>query len=67
LGRDVTEAAFRPQSLADFRITHIAAQGIVSTGSPHRSALVVGADLESGEDGLLQVSEIKNLPLMPTL
>ncbi len=63
LGREATEAAFKSQPLADFKIIHIAAHGIVSTKFPNRSALVLGADPASREDGLLQVGEIENLTL----
>ena len=62
-GREATEAAFKSQPLADFKIIHIAAHGIVSTKFPNRSALILGTDPTSREDGLLQVSEIENLTL----
>jgi len=63
LGREATEASFKSQPLADFKIIHIAAHGIVSTKFPNRSALVLGTDPASREDGLLQVGEIENLTL----
>ncbi len=63
LGRDATEAAFKGQPLADFEIIHIAAHGIASAKFPDRAALVLGNDPKSGEDGLLQVREIRNLSL----
>jgi len=63
LGRDATEAAFKAQPLADFEIIHIAAHGIASAKFPERAALVLGSDPKSGEDGLLQVREIRDLSL----
>jgi CHAT domain-containing protein len=54
-----TEAAVKQLPLADYRIVHLAAHGIMSTKVPARSALVL---LPSGdEDGLLQAREILNL------
>jgi CHAT domain-containing protein/Tfp pilus assembly protein PilF len=56
-----TEAAVKAQPLADYRILHFAAHGIMSTKVPARSALVLRP---SGvEDGLLQAREILNLRL----
>ncbi|MHB8656304.1 MAG: CHAT domain-containing protein, partial [Terriglobia bacterium] len=63
LGREATEAAFKAQPLADFQIIHIAAHGIASAKFPDRAALVLGSDPKSGEDGLLQVREIRSLSL----
>jgi CHAT domain-containing protein len=63
LGPDATEAAFKAQPLADFQIIHIAAHGIASPRFPDRAALVLGSDPKSGEDGLLQVREIRDLSL----
>jgi CHAT domain-containing protein len=62
---EATEAAVKAQPLANYRILHLAAHGIVSTKVPARSALVL---LPSGvEDGLLQASEILNLRLNAAL
>ena len=56
-----TEAAVKAQPLADYRVLHLAAHGIMSTKFPARSALVLRP---SGvEDGLLQAREILNLRL----
>jgi CHAT domain-containing protein len=63
LGQDATEAAFKSQPLADFKIIHIAAHGIASPKFPDRAALVLGTDPKAGEDGLLQVREIRDLSL----
>ena len=58
-----TEAAFKAQPLANFEIIHIAAHGIASPKFPDRAALVLGSDPRSGEDGLLQLREIRDLSL----
>ena len=42
---------------------HIAAHGIASAQFPDRAALLLGSDPKSGEDGLLQVREIRDLSL----
>jgi CHAT domain-containing protein len=53
--------------LADFRIIHLAVHGVASTRFPNRAALVLGSAPASGEDGLLQVREIQDLPLSAEL
>jgi len=63
LGPDATEAAFKAEPLAEFEIIHIAAHGIASAQFPDRAALLLGSDPKSGEDGLLQVREIRDLSL----
>jgi CHAT domain-containing protein len=65
VGEAATEAAVKAQALADYRILHLAAHGIVSTKVPARSALMLKP---SGvEDGLLQAREILNLRLNASL
>ena len=63
LGKDATETAFKRQPLDQFRILHLAVHGFADTQYPERSALVLGADPKSGDDGLLQVREIIRLRL----
>jgi CHAT domain-containing protein len=46
-----------------FRVLHLAVHGFADTQYPERSALVLGTDPESGDDGLLQVREIIRLRL----
>jgi CHAT domain-containing protein/tetratricopeptide (TPR) repeat protein len=60
-----TEAAVKAQPLADYRVLHLAAHGIVSTKVPARSALVLRPS--EAEDGLLQAREILNLRLNAAL
>ena len=63
LGLDATETAFKAQPLGEFRIIHLATHSVSSTQFPERSALVLGRDPGSPDDGLLQVREIARLAL----
>lgn len=63
LGREATEAAFKHEPLAKFRVLHLAVHGIASATYPERAALVLGRDSKSEEDGLLQTREIADLVL----
>jgi CHAT domain-containing protein len=63
LGKDATETAFKKEPLDQFRILHLAVHGFADTQYPERSALVLGKDPRSGDDGLLQVREIIRLRL----
>ena len=67
LGRDATESALKSQPLANFDIIHIAAHGIPSFDFPDRAALVLAPDRLTGDDGLLQAREIRNLPIRAEL
>jgi len=62
---EATEAAVKQQPLADYRVVHLAAHGLMSTKFPARSALVLRPS--GNEDGLLQAREILNLRLNATL
>jgi len=61
LGPDATETAFKSEPLEDFKIIHFAAHGFADTEFPERSGLVLGVDVNSHDDGLLQVREIMRL------
>ena len=63
LGKDATETAFKKEPLDQFRVLHLAVHGFADTQYPERSALVLGTDAKSGDDGLLQVREITRLRL----
>jgi CHAT domain-containing protein len=63
LGKDATETAFKRQPLYQFRVLHLAVHGFADAQYPERSALVLGTDRGSGDDGLLQVREITRLRL----
>jgi CHAT domain-containing protein len=67
LGKDATESAFKNKPLDQFRVLHLAVHGFVDMQFPERSALVLGADPRSGDDGLLQVREIIRLRLKAEL
>jgi len=63
LGASATESGFKKEPLNEFRVLHLAVHGFADPQFPERSALVLGADPKAGEDGLLQVREIKKLRL----
>jgi CHAT domain-containing protein len=63
IGKDATETAFKKEPLDQFRVLHLAVHGFADTQYPERSALVLGLDPKSGDDGLLQVREIIRLRL----
>jgi CHAT domain-containing protein len=63
LGKDATETAFKKEPLDQFRVLHLAVHGFADTQYPERSALVLGIDPKSADDGLLQVREIIRLRL----
>jgi CHAT domain-containing protein len=63
LGKDATESAFKKEPLDQFQVLHLAVHGFADAQFPERSALVLGADPKSGDDGLLQVREIIRLRL----
>lgn len=65
VGDAATEGAFKQQPLADFRVVHLAAHGIVSTKMPARSSLLLHAS--EGEDGFLQAREVLELRLNSAL
>ena len=66
-GPDATESAFKATPLDRYQVLHLAVHGIANEQFPHRAALVLGADPDSGDDGLLQVREILNLRLTAEL
>ena len=66
-GPDATESAFKATSLDRYQVLHLAVHGIANEQFPHRAALVLAADPDSGDDGLLQVREILNLRLTAEL
>jgi CHAT domain-containing protein len=63
LAKDATETAFKKEPLDQFRVLHLAVHGFADTQYPERSALVLGIDPKSVDDGLLQVREIIRLRL----
>src|SRR5262249_14670407 len=63
IGGDATESNFKKLPLSEFRILHLAVHGVAHASLPDRPALVPGGSADSGEDGLLQVREIRDLSL----
>jgi CHAT domain-containing protein len=63
LGTNATESAFKKEPLSDYRVIHLAVHSIPDPQFPYRASLVLGADPEKGEDGLLQVREITRMRL----
>ena len=61
LGSDATETKFKAEPLSEFKVVHLAVHGFADTEFPERSALVLGLDPSSQDDGLLQVREILRL------
>jgi CHAT domain-containing protein len=62
-----TETAFKALPLESFRIVHLAVHGIANAQFPDRAALILGTSPTSSDDGLLQVREIRDLPLRADL
>jgi CHAT domain-containing protein len=66
-GADATEAKFKSEPLANFKILHFAVHGLSDPQLPDRAALILGRDPNSNDDGLLQPREIVHLPLSADL
>jgi CHAT domain-containing protein len=67
LDADATEAGFKSLPLQDYRILHLAVHGVANSEFPDRAALVMGTSPAAPDDGLLQVREIRDLPLQADL
>jgi CHAT domain-containing protein len=67
LDATATEANFKSQDLSAYRVIHLAVHGVASSQFPDRAALVLGNSAASGEDGLLQAREIRDLDLRADL
>jgi CHAT domain-containing protein len=63
LGADATESRFKKLSSESTDVIHLALHGYADIDYPDRSALIFAPDQGSGEDGLLQVREIRGLHL----
>ena len=62
LGSDATESRFKHLPLSSTEVVHLALHGYADLDYPDRSALIFAPE-NGGEDGLLQVREIRNLHL----
>ncbi|MBC7349483.1 MAG: CHAT domain-containing protein [Candidatus Aminicenantes bacterium] len=58
-----SEDLVKRANLADYRIIHFAAHGLIDDQKPARSAIVLTLDNDPAEDGFLQMREILNLKL----
>jgi CHAT domain-containing protein/Tfp pilus assembly protein PilF len=63
LGTRATEEGLKALALEDYRIVHFACHGLLDEKVPFRSALILSAGRDDGEDGILQAREIYNLKL----
>jgi CHAT domain-containing protein len=63
LGDRATETNFKQLPLSQYKVIHLALHGYVDPEIPDRSALVFAPENLGQNDGLLQVREIRNLPL----
>jgi len=63
LGVRATEQSLKDLALEDYRIVHFACHGLLDEKVPFRSALILSAGSDDGEDGILQAREIYNMRL----
>jgi CHAT domain-containing protein len=63
LGDQATKTAFRRLPLNQYKVIHLALHGYADPEFPDRSALVFAPQSSPVDDGLLQVREIRTLPL----
>ena len=66
LGADATETRFKSLPLDSFEVLHLALHGYADLNYPDRSALVFAPE-RGGDDGLLQIREIRHLNLDASL
>ncbi|MCX6564184.1 MAG: CHAT domain-containing protein [Candidatus Aminicenantes bacterium] len=62
-----SEKTLQSVPLADYKIIHFAAHGLIDDQRPARSSIVLSLDPASPEDGFVQVREIYNLKLRASL
>jgi len=67
LGGNATETRFKELPLRDYGVFHLALHGYADLHYPDRSALVFAPESNGGNDGLLQVREIRKLTLNASL
>jgi len=63
LGSNATEESLKQEDLAVYRRIHFATHAIIDERIPSRSSIVLSLVDAGGEDGILQMNEIFNLPL----
>ena len=67
LGENATETAFKRLPLNQYNVIHLALHGYADPEYPDRSALVFAPESPPIDDGLLQLREIRKLPLDASL
>jgi CHAT domain-containing protein len=67
LGGQATETAFKQLPLNQYSVIHLALHGYADPEFPDRSALVFAPEARATDDGLLQVREIRRLPINASL
>jgi len=60
-GTNATKSAFEHSALEEHAIIHLAVHGIANEQHPDRAALILLSDASSGDDGILEASEIVHL------
>jgi len=61
IGTNATKSAFERSSLEQHAIIHLAVHGVANEKHPERAALILFSDSSSGDDGILEASEIVHL------
>jgi CHAT domain-containing protein len=61
LGSNATKSAFERSGLDQHSIIHLAVHGVANEKHPERAALIFLSDSSSGDDGILEASEIVHL------
>ncbi len=61
IGLSATKSAFEHSSLEQHAIIHLAVHGVANEKHPDRAALILLSDSSSGDDGILEASEIVHL------
>lgn len=61
LGSNATESAFKKARLEQYGIIHLAVHGLANQERPDQAALILLSDPATGEDGILQATEILQL------
>jgi CHAT domain-containing protein len=67
LGSAATETQFKRLPLSRYNVLHLALHGYADVEYSDRSALVFAPEEHGPDDGLLQIREIRNLPLKANL
>ena len=67
LGADATETRFKELPLSQYNVLHLALHAYADLDYPDRSALAFAPQRGGTDDGLLQVREIRRIPLTASL